>query len=202
MSEHKSTVRLFFTIEIEASVSEAVEDLAQRLQKAARFTPARISWVPPGNRLVTLFFLGETPLEDAQELASDLETATTGIEPFELDVRKLDFFPADGVSPPKVLWVGIHNPPDGLIRLRNNCAKLLERKKIAIPGGDFTPHITLARLKSTRGLNPLRKQFEAYRFVKLGKYEVTRLVLMQSTPGEKFAVYSPYATAPLESSKE
>lgn len=193
-ARNKGGKRLFFAIELSDDVRSATADLESRLQKAAHFTPARIVWVPPQNFHITLWFLGD--VGPAEKLAALLPEAVKEMEPFELDFRHLGTFPPDN-RPPKVLWVGVHNPPEALTTLREKCASIIARAGLPIPDpeGAFHPHVTIARFKSSKGVRAVQKQLETYKFAKLGKSLVSRLVLKESITGGGPARYEPYATA-------
>lgn len=191
---HKDTRRLFFALEFTQEVRAATADLAERLRKAAHFTPCRIVWVEPANYHLTLYFLGELTQQTADALAADLAQSAAALEPFLLDLRHVSTFPAEGRQPPRVLWVGIHQAPTGLMAARQLCASMIARAGLPVPQQDFSPHLTLARFKSTKGVHAFRKMLEGYQFTKLGKSEVTRIVLMESLTGKGPATYVPFAT--------
>jgi 2'-5' RNA ligase len=186
--------RLFFAVEISGDVRDALADLNRRLQKAAQFTPAKITWVPPENFHITLFFLGEVELGTALKLKELLPNAVSEVEPFSLDMRHIGTFPKGGKVPPRVLWVGSFNTPEGMHRLRKGCASVIAQAGLPIPEQDFSPHITLARFRSGAGLGPFLKILREYEHYKAGKSPVTRLVLMESQTGGGPARYAPYAT--------
>ncbi len=188
-------LRLFFAVEISEEIRAKVADLRARLQKAAHFTPLRATWVPPQNYHITLYFLGDLTQKKAGRLVEHLPLAAEGMAPFTLDFRKLGFFPPDGPKPPRVLWLGVHRPPEALAQLRRNCATVIRAAGLPIPGQDFSPHLTLARFRSTKGLSAFRRQLREYEHVKAGTCEVGRVVLMQSITGGGPARYEPYATA-------
>ncbi len=187
--------RIFFALEMQPEIRRGLAELSGRLQKAVKFTPARISWVPPENFHVTLYFLGDTPQKKAEELASLLQEAAAGIPPFRLDIRHLGVFPSAGRLPPKVLWAGVHRPPDAVHELRDHCASIIAKAGLPVPDQNFTPHITMARIKSTKGLGPFRQQIRTYEHVKIGHNPVDHVTLMESITGKGPARYLPYASA-------
>lgn len=196
-SNPQTSPRLFFAVELSNRVREDLADLSSRMEKAARFTPAKISWVPAENFHLTLYFMGNLPRQIAESLKVEVPPLIGGLPSFDLDVRKLGMFPSDPKTPPRVLWIGIHKPPAELFLLRDRCADALRKCGLPVPDQDFHPHVTLARIKSTKGLGPFRKQIQLHDFHKSGKTEVERLVLMESITGDGPARYQPWATFPL-----
>lgn len=197
-SKSQTSHRLFFAIELDMGVHQNLADLSSRMTKAALFTPAKIAWAPPENFHITLFFLGKTEQNSAQALRDHTAPLVANIEQFQIDVRRLGMFPTDPKEPPRVLWIGVHNPPPALTELRQKCAEALHLARLPVPEQDFSPHITLARIKSTKGLGPFRKQIEPHKFHKAGKSLVTHLTLMESITGDGPARYQPWATFPLK----
>lgn len=194
----RSDVRLFFAVELGPEVRERVADLASRLQKAAVFTPVRLSWVKKENYHVTLFFLGEIPRGRADKLARILPDVARGIAGFNLDIRHLGTFPQTGHTPPKVLWMDCHRVAPELIKLREQCGTAILRAGLKLPEQDFSPHVTIARFKSTKGLREFGRLMKDYIHYKAGKCPVTRIVLMESRTGGGEATYVPYASALLD----
>lgn len=188
-------VRLFFCVQPDAEMREAMADLSSRLQKAARFTPLRATWMEPDAFHVTLHFLGEVPESAAKALVKRLPLAVAKIPPFELDFRHVGYFPK--VGPPTVVWLGVHKAPPHLEALRQAVGGLARSVGADIGEKDFTPHVTYARLKSAKGTNVFAKMLETYKFAKLDKCPIAEVTLMQSITGNGPASYKTYATAPL-----
>jgi 2'-5' RNA ligase len=191
-------LRLFLALRFDKSTHDKIVDLSERLQKGARFTPVRFTWTPPSNLHLTLYFIGNLNRQAAGQLQAELPAAVAHIPPFELDVRRLGYFPEDTrVAPPTVLWIGIHNPPAQLTALREALLPLLKRRGIVLPAQDYKPHVTLARIKSTKGLNDFRRIARDYEFWKCGDSAIDEVTLMESLTGEGMAVHRPIAAAPL-----
>ena len=194
----RTDVRLFFAVELGPEVRQRVAELASRLQKAAIFTPVRLSWVKPENYHITLFFLGDVPKDRAEKLARVLPDVARGLPCFDLDIRHLGTFPESGNSPPKVLWMDCHRVSPTLLKLREQCAKAIQRANLKVPDQDFSPHVTIARFKSTKGLREFSRLMKDYLHYKAGKCQVNRIVLMESRTGGGEATYVPYASALLD----
>jgi 2'-5' RNA ligase len=194
----KVTRRLFLAIKPDAVTEAAIHDLAQRLQKAARFTPADPKWVPLENIHLTLQFLGEVDGPKADRLVESFPNAFTDIEEFRLDFRRIEFFPAESNQPPRVIWIGVHNAPKALQTVRERAAALIRSLGLSLTEQAFTPHLTLARLKSTKGLGPLRSILDPYRFWKCGVSAVREIHLMESHTGGGVARYESLCTATLQ----
>lgn len=188
--------RLFLAIELSAEVKAAVADLASRIRTGAAFTGANPKWVDPEGYHITLWFLGSVANDTAGRLRGRLREAAAGVAPFDIDVRHVRCFP--NTSAPRVLWIGLVRVPDGLKLLHAQCATLMRRVGIEPDKEhDFTPHITLARLKGARNLPAFSRMAANYKHAQCGRCTVSRLVLMESRPQPGGSVYSHYATAEL-----
>ncbi|HMZ51113.1 MAG TPA: RNA 2',3'-cyclic phosphodiesterase [Candidatus Sumerlaeota bacterium] len=190
--------RLFFAVEVCPEVRDTIAETVSRLQKAAHFTPAQVLWSPSENYHITLYFLGSVPVSTADSLRNFVQTEKPPVAPFKLDFRHISTFPEGRGQLPKVLWAGVHNPPAELKQLRAWTGGLIARAKLPVPDQNFTPHVTVARFKGTKGLFPFRKLLEAYKFQKFGTCHVARIVLMESITGNGPARYEPFATANLQ----
>ena len=196
------TRRIFLAVELSPDVHGAVAELSSRLQKGAQFTPARLVWAPESNLHVILYFLGPVSRAKTDALAREVQNYAPTCAPFTLDLRGVGIFPKQANVPPKVLWIGVHKPPAGLLTLRDACATAIRRAGLEVPDQDFLPHITLARFKSTKGLTPLMTQLRNHEFAKLGKSPVAQVTLMESITGGGQARYEAIARFPLADPKE
>lgn len=102
---------------------------------------------------LTLAFLGECSEQEKEEIHRQL----SGIDfsTFELTISGLGAFPNE--SSPRIIWAGIE-PNDELMNLQKEISARLEKFIDSKDAHSFVPHITLARKKSRKGLNPFIKQ--------------------------------------------
>lgn len=160
-------MRLFIAIEIP---TEHKRELG-RLQ--AEITGARR--VPLEQIHLTLAFLGEVDEETAGKLGNAL--AQLQAEAFELAFAGTGCFPDR--RRPRVVWVGLKAEP-ALQKLAAAVSATLLACGITLEDRHFSPHITLARLKSPVSTD-LRAFFVRHSSVKLKPFAVTSFTLFQST---------------------
>ncbi|SDL93843.1 2'-5' RNA ligase [Halogranum gelatinilyticum] len=139
-------MRLFVSIDFPDAVADAIADVQAPLRDLAGLT-----LVSPERAHVTLKFLGDVDAERVPEIEEAIETAVDagGLGPFETTVAGLGVFPnLDYIS---VVWAGVEEGADEMTRLH----EALERELTAIgfdpEDHDFTPHVTIGRLKDARG---------------------------------------------------
>lgn len=128
--------RLFVAIDIPGQIKEALTQFTRELP-AAR-------WVPSDQIHLTLRFIGET---GPQALAA-IKGALAGIRfhSFKLALHGAGHFPPG--KHPRVLWVGVEANPRLMELYQDLELALLE---VGIPREErpFSPHLTLARLKTS-----------------------------------------------------
>lgn len=144
---------------------------------------------------LTLKFLGEIDPRVVPEIASAMGQGAVGVQPFELSVKGLGSFPPRGV--PRVLWLGIHDQAERLAAMVKRLEALLAKLGIPPEGRKFTPHLTLARLRSRKGIEGLIAQLSEFSNVELGSFLANRLVLFESQLTRHGAIHTPVATQPL-----
>jgi 2'-5' RNA ligase len=177
-------MRLFVAIDIPDSVRSALAATSLQLRKLC---PA-VRWARIEGAHVTLKFIGEVQPERLAQIQLALR-GVSGVAPVDLQFTGLGFFP--NLHHPRVLWAGVSATP-ALRALALSVGTALEPLGIASDTRGFTPHITLARINSPKGLDTLRdavareshttfgkssaREFHLYRSVlKPGGAEYTRL---------------------------
>jgi 2'-5' RNA ligase len=141
----KMTIRLFTAIDFPVSVKEKLARLKSDIPTAR--------WVNHEQMHVTLFFIGDTDRVDAVKDALE----TVKFAPFDLAFAGVGRFPLGDKKPPRVLWAGIH-PQPALNQLQAQVSAALAGAGFQAEDRPFSPHITLARLK-TEHPSPETSQF-------------------------------------------
>lgn len=145
-------MRLFVSIDLPDRLADAVAEVQAPLQK----TPG-LTLVDPRQAHVTLKFLGDVDERRVPDVEEAIETAVddADVEPFETMLAGLGVFPSlDYIS---VVWAGVDDGADEMTRLHN----AVERETTAIgfdpEAHEFTPHVTLGRLKDGRGKETVQR---------------------------------------------
>ncbi len=173
-------MRLFIAINLPDEMIWKLERLLTVLR-----TEALIKWSPLDNLHITTKFIGEWPTERVPELENQLLKLLPR-EPFEVELRGLGWFPNERT--PKVLWTGVHasSALADLFRETEQCLA-----KLGVPAEDrpFSPHLTLARIKSPVPLDSLRRKIEELQPASLGAFPVKQFDLFRSDPGSHASIY-------------
>jgi len=93
--------------------------------------------------------------------------------------------------------VGLTEGKEALIHLQKQLESSLE--KIGFPSEDrsFHPHLTLGRVKSSRGKGALSAKIEKYREVEYGEFRVEKVVLFKSELKPSGSIYTALREAKL-----
>lgn len=172
----------------------ALEPLAQVLQQLAR-CGADLKVVDGPHTHVTLKFLGDVPVSFLDRIEQGIKNTGKGIKPFEMHVRGTGAFPNN--ANPRVVWAGLeHAEPLSVIARRLED----EMHKLAFPRErrDFTPHVTLARVRSLRGADRLAAVLGDHATDSFGNVKVDKVLLMRSELAPKGPTYTTVRSVPLE----
>jgi 2'-5' RNA ligase len=165
-------MRLFVAIDIPDAVRSAIAAIGRRLGKLC---PAA-RWVRIEGAHVTLKFIGETEPQRAKLIRSALHNVR-GDAPIEVQFAGLGFFPTP--HRPRVLFAGVV-ANSALRQLAASIETALEPLGIPRESREFSPHITLARIASPKGLDALRSTVEKDCAQEFGRASVREFHLYQS----------------------
>lgn len=172
-------MRLFTAIDLPAEMMLRLERLLSALRPEAP-----IHWSPLDNLHVTTKFIGQWPDARLEELHAALSAVPTRA-PFQLELRDLGWFP--NARSPHTLWIGIHG--EELHRLAREIEHTLEPLGIAREAREFSPHLTLARIKTPVPLRRLRQRVDEMQPAALGHFPVSHFALYRSDPGSNSSIY-------------
>lgn len=133
---------------IAVSLSPEIRLHCRRMQDRLKTSGADVKWVAPENIHLTLRFLGEIDPAESPRICGVLAGLAARTAAFALRPGGPGAFP--GINSPRVIWLGIVEGAQELVRLSERLEEELER--IGIPGDErgFSAHITLGRTRSPR----------------------------------------------------
>jgi RNA 2',3'-cyclic 3'-phosphodiesterase len=137
-------VRLFVALDLTEEIREALREPIAKLKPLAK--TAR--WARPEGMHVTLKFIGHIDASRLEAIRAALGTVQSNA-PVEVQIRGVGFFPDE--RRPRVLWCGIEASAN-LAPLAAEIERALEPLGIRREERKFTPHLTLARLKDSNGV--------------------------------------------------
>jgi 2'-5' RNA ligase len=179
-------MRLFVAIDIPDAVRDALTAVGRQLRQLC----PNARWVRLEGAHLTLKFIGETPPDRAERVRSTL-SAVRPCGPIELQFAGLGFFPGPGR--PRVLWAGVR-VSTALRELDASIETQLESLGIPRETREFSPHITLARFDSPKGLEPLHAAIEKLGTQEFGRTWARQFHLYQSVLKRGGAEYTRLAS--------
>jgi 2'-5' RNA ligase len=179
-------IRAFIAIELPESVRAAVAGAQARLKRAP--TGLKISWVKPGNVHLTLQFLGYVEEPAVAKIRSALDGVAGAHAPFEVRVAGAGAFPNE--RRPRVLWVGCEDAEGRLKALARAVQEAMARLGFAAEQREFSPHLTLGRVKDPRPDAALTRALDCIKQESFGTMRVEAIDLMQSQLHPEGSIYS------------
>jgi len=187
-------MRTFIAIDIDEKVRALLGDIISRLKKGIQFTGATPSWVPIENIHLTLQFLGEIEEGKIAIINDLLKEVASETKSFEINVEKLGVFP--NRHSPKVLWIGINEGKDEAINLQQKVVEKMKKLGFAPESRPFSPHLTLARIKSLRGTKGMMDVITSHSNFSAGRCLINELILFKSILYKTGAEYTPLIKIP------
>ncbi len=130
---------------------------------------------------LTLAFIGEQPDDFKDKLIDVIKKAIFQIPPFELIPAYIDGFPS--LHHPQVLWIGVKGDIDKLFIVAERIKDELEYLNLPRDERRFTPHISIAKLKSDFEIDrKLEEELEQIATASICPIKVTSIKLFESAP--------------------
>jgi len=168
-------MRLFIAVDVSEEVRAAVAGQAATLREAN----CDVAWVKPENYHLTLKFLGEAPDGQLNDIRASLDLASAAHAAFELELRGMGCFPTRGA--PRVVWVGTLAGRDALAAIAGDVEGTMKELGFARERREFSAHLTIGRVRSSRGAERLHRLLQAEADTGFGRCMVKDLRLYKST---------------------
>jgi 2'-5' RNA ligase len=120
---------------------------------------------------------------------------TSGMSPFKLYVKGLGAFP--NARNPKVIWVGMEDNQERLVLFQEKLEETLAAIGFAPEKREYSPHLTLGRVKDSRGKHDIEQLIEKYKNEDLGYFTADTIIFFQSDLQPSGPVYSSLKTIQL-----
>ncbi len=182
-------VRVFIAVDI---TSEQIKKLIEGIQKELIRHGVDCKPVELENLHITLRFIGEVPQPLVNEITSKLRTVR--YSRFKVKIKGLGAFPSP--QNPRVVWAGIAEGHRELIELHEIVEKLVGRYGVK-DDKEFSPHLTIARIRSSRNKHAVVQLLERYQDLEFGEQEVTSIKLKRSVLTPRGPIYTDLLEVPL-----
>ncbi|MFA4885718.1 MAG: RNA 2',3'-cyclic phosphodiesterase [Desulfotomaculaceae bacterium] len=178
-------MRLFVAVNFPLEIKQALGSFINKL----RAIPADMKWVGTQNFHLTMQFLGNTGEDLVPRVVEALNRSALGVSPFCLTLGGVGVFPSK--DRPHVFWAGVHGETAVLSELHGKVQRELGQLGFAPDQKRFSPHLTLARLRSPQGFPAVFNQAEKVaRGREFGRVKIASVDLMLSELGPHGPRYS------------
>ena len=180
-----SRTRTFIAIDPGKEIRGRLVSLQEQLAKAG----TEVKWVEPENLHVTLLFLGEVDLRALPEVCKAVSEVTRQTPAFQMRVERASCFGSP--RRPRTLWAGVGDGAQILCALHDSLElPLLELGCYRREERQFTPHITLGRVKSDTPTDKLAAALAKNAGWQGGETHVREVLVM----GSELTSYGPVYT--------
>ena len=149
-------------------------------------TGADLRLVMPENIHITLRFLGDIPASRVDQIHEGMKTVD--FSAFECEVHGLGVFP--DLRYARVVWAGIRKGSDALKSVANQLEPQLHKLGFRADPKGFSPHLTLARVKTGRNKAELARSIQELADYDFGIVKADCLLLRKSVLTPKGPIYS------------
>jgi len=126
---------------------------------------------------LTLKFLGDTAENLVPAIVSIMKDSVQGVEPFKIRLIGTGAFPNEDYM--RVLWVGLED--GGMLGpIARNLDVSLSKFGFKKEEREFSPHVTIARMKGSEGKEKIRAILDEHRTEVFGEQQVTCIRLKKS----------------------
>ena len=178
-------VRCFLAIELPNSVQKKIEEV----QKDLKTSHADVKWVHPENIHLTLKFFGNIEESKVEPILQSIGGLIQGTLPFSMKVQGIGAFPHS--KNPRVIWMGLIDGKEVLATFQKELEGILEKIGFDPEGRPFQPHLTIGRVRTSRGKDDLIGKMEKHREEEFGDIEVGEIILFKSELKPTGPIYTP-----------
>jgi RNA 2',3'-cyclic 3'-phosphodiesterase len=167
-------IRSFLAIELPGPILRKIGEV----QGGLRSSRADVRWANPEAIHLTLKFFGNIEESRIDPILKSIEGPVRNTPSFSLKVRGVGAFPH--LKNPRVIWIGLVDEREALTTLQKQIEIYLEKIGFQPEDRPFRPHLTLGRMKSSRGKEELAGRMERYGEEEFGDLEVEKVILFKS----------------------
>jgi 2'-5' RNA ligase len=176
-------VRAFLAFDINnEEVKKKLIDVQQLLAR----TNADMKLVEPENIHITIRFLGDITLNMVDKIYEEMKKIQ--FKPFIIKISNIGVFP--DLSCPRIVWAGITQGSDQLQSVFSQLEPNLQRLGFTPDTRGFSPHLTIARIRSARGKSQLVDFVQKNSQVDFGEIKAQTLLLKRSELTPQGPIYS------------
>lgn len=176
-------IRSFVAVDLDDS---NVRERIVTAQRGLEQTNAQLKVVDPGIMHLTLRFLGEIPQTTVDGVKDALDEIR--FSPFDIEFSGMGVFP--NLNRINVVWVGMKQGDEQLNEIFHQLEPKLRQLGLPPDNKGFSPHLTVARVRSAVNRVALADYVSKMRETEFGKMAVTAVRLKRSNLTPKGPIYT------------
>ncbi|MDH7517703.1 MAG: RNA 2',3'-cyclic phosphodiesterase [Candidatus Thermoplasmatota archaeon] len=176
-----SKFRGFIAIDIESN--KKLVDFENEIKKIG----ADLKLVEPENIHITLKFLGDTEEMLINEMEKIIKNSVKETKPFNIQLKGTGVFPNQNYI--KVVWIGIQNS-EPIAEIAKKIDEQTSKIGFEKEKRGFSPHLTIARVKTAKNKKKLLQVLEKYRDIEFADIKVETVKLKKSDLTPKGPIYT------------
>ena len=173
--------RAFISVDLDRF--SALRDLVREVVAASQSVKA----VDVDSMHLTLKFLGDTAENLVPSIVSIMRDSVQGLEPFKIRLVGTGAFP--NINYIRVVWVGLEDG-GALAPVAKNLDVGLSKFGFEREEREFSPHVTIGRVKGPQGREKLKAVLNAHKAEVFGEQQVTSIRLKKSVLSPQGPTYS------------
>lgn len=181
----RDDIRAFLAIQLSDDVMTALSHLADQLAQAR---VRGLKPVRPENMHLTLKFFGNVNARQVDSIVDIVTHTVKSVRPFMLKLGNVGAYPNN--KSPRVLWVGLDGDVAPLQDIHHRIEAALEQIAIKPDSRDFSPHLTVARIRDRASYTERRRaaevlfsaEFRSGLSVPVDRFSLMRSVLQPEGP--------------------
>jgi 2'-5' RNA ligase len=177
-------IRTFVCFELAAHVKEQIGSFIDRIRTDSRC----VRWADPAGIHLTLKFLGDVDEASISRIGECVVSAKGSIEKILIRIHEKGVFP--NPKRPRVLWLGIEEGSGNLAALQQRLEDELFKAGFPREEREFTPHLTIGRVRFQDGIHEVIRNFENSPFPGVD-FQAEEVVVMRSDLRPSGAIYTP-----------
>jgi 2'-5' RNA ligase len=176
-------IRSFIAFDLD---NELVIKRLSEVQTTLVNTGANLKLVKPQNIHITMRFLGNISPSMVNSIHEEMERIS--FASFDVEIKGLGVFPK--LKYARVIWAGIRKGADELTNIFNQLEPLLRKLGFKPDSKGFSPHLTIARVKTGKNKTELVQCIQELEDYKFGIVRADCLKLKKSVLTSKGPIYS------------
>jgi len=161
----------------------------EEVQRDLKTSYADVKWVHPEKIHLTLKFFGNIEDSRVDPILKSIGGPVQRTSPFSMKVQGVGAFPHS--KNPRVIWMGLMDGKEVLATFQKELEGTLAKIGFEPEGRPFQPHLTLGRVRTSRGKDDLIGKMEKHREEEFGGVEVEEVILFKSELKPTGPIYTP-----------